>query len=49
MVFEAERSMRRMLDAGLKSQHPDWSQTQIKQEIARRWLKGFERDWLSRE
>lgn len=38
MVFDAERSMRLMLDAHLRWRHPDWDQAQIDAEIARRRL-----------
>ena len=40
MVFEAERTMRQLLKTHIKTQHPDWDQQQVEQEIARRWLRG---------
>jgi hypothetical protein len=36
MVFDAERTMRLMLETRLRSRHPDWDADQIAQEIARR-------------
>ena len=38
MVFDAVRTMRLMLEAHLHWRHPDWDQTQIDAEIARRRL-----------
>jgi hypothetical protein len=40
MAFDAERTMRLMLEAHLRSQHPDWDDSQIAGEIARRRLLG---------
>src|SRR5205823_4685227 len=40
MVFEAQRTMRLMLEAHLKWKHPDWDRQQVAQEIARRWARG---------
>ena len=37
MVFEAERTMRLMLETQIRSGHPDWSDDQVTREIARRW------------
>jgi len=34
--LEAERTMRLMLKTHLRSEHPDWNDEQIAQEIARR-------------
>ena len=34
--LEAERTMRLMLEMHLRSEHPDWNDEQIAQEIARR-------------
>jgi len=39
MVFDAERTMRLMLEAHLRWQHPDWETGQIVGEIARRWTR----------
>ena len=39
MVFDAENTLRLMLDAHLKWRHPDWTDEQVREEIARRWLR----------
>lgn len=39
MVFDAERTLRLMLESHLKWRHPDWTGAQVRQEIARRWLR----------
>lgn len=36
MVFDAEQTMRLMLEAHLHSRHPNWDAEQISREIARR-------------
>ena len=36
MVFDAERTMRLMLEAHLRWQHPDWDAESVAREIARR-------------
>jgi hypothetical protein len=36
MVFDAERTMRLMLEANLAWRHPAWNPDQINREIARR-------------
>jgi hypothetical protein len=36
MVFDAEQTMRLMLETHLQWRHPDWSAEQIAREIARR-------------
>jgi len=36
MVFDAERTMRLMLEAYLHWRHPDWDAHQVAQEIGRR-------------
>jgi hypothetical protein len=36
MVFDAERTMRLMLEANLRWRHPQWTADQINREIARR-------------
>jgi hypothetical protein len=36
MAFDAERTMRLMLEANLHWRHPEWNAEQITQEIARR-------------
>jgi hypothetical protein len=40
MVFDADRTMRLMLEAHLRWRHPNWGQAQIDAEIARRRLLG---------
>jgi hypothetical protein len=40
MIFEANRSLQRRLTAQLQHQHPDWSDAEVQQEIARRRLRG---------
>jgi hypothetical protein len=37
MVFDAERTMRLMLEAQIRSRHPDWDDDRVLREIARRW------------
>ena len=39
MVFDAEKTLRLMLEAHLKWSNPNWTGEQIRQEIARRWLR----------
>lgn len=36
MVFDAEQTLLAMLGSHLQQSHPDWSQAQIGEEIARR-------------
>ena len=36
MAFDAERTMRRLLEAHLRWRYPDWDENQIAKEIARR-------------
>jgi len=36
MVFDAERTMRLLLEAHLRGKHPEWDASQIAAEIARR-------------
>ncbi len=43
MVFDAERTMRLMLEAQVRSRHPDWDDEQVLREIARRWNPESER------
>ena len=38
MVFDANRTMRLMLEAHFRETHPDWDQSQIAAAIARRLL-----------
>ena len=37
MVFDAERTMRLMLEAHLRWRHSDWDADQVTREIAQRW------------
>ena len=39
MVFDAERTLRMMLEAHLKWRYPNWTDEQVREEIARRWLR----------
>ena len=39
MVFDAERTLRLMLEAHLKWRYPNWTEEEVLQEIARRWLR----------
>ncbi len=36
MAFECNRTARTFMSAGLRSQHPEWTDEQIQAEIARR-------------
>ncbi len=36
MVFDAEKTLLAMLSSHLRESYPDWTETQINQEIARR-------------
>lgn len=36
MVFDAEQTLLAMLGSHLRESHPDWTEAQINQEIARR-------------
>ena len=40
MVFAANRTMRLRLEGHLRTHHPDWNDTEIQQEIAKRMLGG---------
>jgi hypothetical protein len=40
LVFQAETLTRTLMAAGVKSRHPDWSDQEIQQEVARIWLLG---------
>lgn len=40
LVFQAGTLARTMMAAGVKSRHPDWSDQEIQQEVARIWLRG---------
>ena len=40
MVFDAEKTLRMMLEAHLKWRYPNWTDEEVRQEIARRWLRG---------
>lgn len=40
MVFAANRTMRMMIAAHLRADHPDWSDEQIQAEVAGRFNRG---------
>jgi len=40
MVFEANRTMRLVIEGALRTQHPDWDDARIAAEVARRMLGG---------
>jgi len=40
--FEMWESAREMIKSFLASEHPDWSEAQVDQEVARRLLRGAE-------
>jgi hypothetical protein len=40
MAFECNRTARKFMAAGLRSQYPDWTDEQIQAEIARRMAGG---------
>ena len=40
LVFQAETFARALMAGGVKSRHPDWSDREIRQEVARIWLRG---------
>jgi hypothetical protein len=42
MVFEANRMVRLRIEGHLRTNHSDWSDSEIQQEIARRMLRGTE-------
>ena len=40
MILDANRTMRLLIETGLRTRHPDWSDEQIAAEVARRMLSG---------
>ena len=40
MAFELNRTARKWMAAGLRSQYPDWTEEQVQQEVARRIMDG---------
>lgn len=42
MQFQAFELVRMLMAAGIKHRHPQWSQEQVDQEVARRMLHGSE-------
>jgi len=40
LVFQAGALARTLMEAGVKSRHPDWSDEEIRQEVAGIWLRG---------
>lgn len=40
LVFQAGALARTMMTAGVKCRHTDWNDQEIRQEVARIWLRG---------
>ncbi len=40
MVAEAHRMARMLVESGVRHLHPDWTESQIRSEVARRMLHG---------
>jgi hypothetical protein len=40
LVFSANRTMRLRIEGALRTWHPDWSDDQIRREVARRMTRG---------
>jgi hypothetical protein len=40
MILDANRTMRKLIEGPLRARHPEWTDQQIRQEIARRMLRG---------
>lgn len=40
MIFDANRTMRRLIACRLTTDHPDWSENKVLAEVARRMLHG---------
>ena len=40
MMFSANRTMRRMLEASIAGEHPEWSRDQVLADVARRMSGG---------
>jgi hypothetical protein len=40
LAGQAQRTAREIMAAGLRSQYPDWSDEQIRVEVARRFARG---------
>jgi hypothetical protein len=40
MISAAHRTMRLVIEGSLRTRHPDWDQTRIMQEVARRMTRG---------
>jgi hypothetical protein len=40
MIFAANRTMRRTIEGALRTWHPDWTNEEIRHEIARRMSRG---------
>jgi len=40
MIFDANRTVRRLIAGQLRTDHPDWSDEEISAEVARRMLHG---------
>jgi len=40
MALDANRTLRLIVEGGIRTQHPDWDDTQVSKEVARRMLGG---------
>jgi len=40
MVLDANRTMRLLIEAAVRRNHPDYSDEQVRREVARRMLRG---------
>ena len=40
MIGQANRTMRALLAGHVRTRHPDWSDEQVRREVARRLLRG---------
>ena len=40
MIFACNRTMRLLIEGGIRTFHPDWDDVQIKKEVARRMTRG---------
>jgi hypothetical protein len=40
MISDAHRTMRLIVEGGLRTRHPDWNDQQVKAEVVRRMTRG---------
>jgi hypothetical protein len=40
LVFQAEKFTRMLMEAGVRSRHPGWTEEDVHKEVARLWLHG---------